>query len=166
LIYGLSAHGLSDRLDITKTEAANLIEKYFNTFNNLRQYLNGTETFGKDNLYIRGIAPTNRVRFFEEPKYNSDLEAIGRESKNFPIQEACASILKKALIMLTYKIAESYPEVSLHLPVHDEVLSSCKPEFAEEWLKVQESTMMDAAELFLGSRIAGAESKITEKWTK
>lgn len=166
LIYGLSAHGLSDRLEITKTEASDLITRYFNTFSNLRQYLDGTESFGKTNLYIRGIAPTNRVRFFEEPKYNSDLESIGRESKNFPIQEACASILKLALVMLSNKISSEKLEVNLHLPVHDEVLSSCRPEYAEEWLKIQESIMMDAAEVFLGCRLLGAESKITEKWNK
>lgn len=168
LIYGLSAHGLSDRLNITKTEAAELIEKYFSAFSNLRQYLSGTENFGKDNLYIRGMAPTNRIRFFSEPKYQSDLEAIGRESKNFPIQEACASILKLALIYLYNYIKDNNltDKVSLHLPVHDEVLSSCVPEIAEEWLAVQEKLMMDAAEVFLGCRILGTDSKITDKWTK
>ena len=166
LAYGLSYHGLSERLDITKQEAKDLIEKFFETFPNLRIYFDGTKAFSIANKYVRSLQPTGRIRFFSHPEFKSEEEAIGREGMNFAIQETNATILKIALIKLSKAIKRSRLRAKLHLPVHDEILSSCHKDDADEMLKLQEKCMIEAGEVFLGPGLLGVDSKILTKWSK
>jgi DNA polymerase I-like protein with 3'-5' exonuclease and polymerase domains len=54
----------------------------------------------------------------------------------------------------------------LHLPVHDETLSSCPRNKAEEWKEVQEKCMIDAADMFLEKGLLGVDTEILDRWTK
>ncbi len=166
LAYGLTHMGLADRLEITKTEALDLMAKFFKAFPRLEQFFDASEKSGQDKLYVRGLLPTGRIRFFEHPEHDQDNQAIGRAAKNFPIQECNASMLKIALVDLRERIiANNYPAM-IHLPVHDEILSSCHKDFAEEWVTIQEDAMKKAADQFIEPGMLGADTDILERWTK
>jgi len=166
LAYGLSHIGLADRLDITKEAALELMNRFFATFPNLKTFFTKSEEFGIENNYIVGLEPTKRIRFFHPPLNSGEKSAIGRQSKNFPIQEANGSMLKIALITLRkYIMLNNFP-AKLHLPVHDEILSSCAKDRAEEWLALQEKAMEEAADMFLEPGLLKVDSKIIERWKK
>lgn len=166
LAYGLTYHGLAERLDISKGEAKELIEKFFNTFTKLRGFFDLNSHFALNNRYIRGLAPANRIRRFTYPENSSEEEAMGREAKNFPIQEANASILKLALIYLAQRIERENLDVILHLPIHDEILSSCHKDFAVTYKQIQNEEMIRAAEVFLEKGLLGVDTEILDIWTK
>jgi len=142
--FGMTHIGLAGRLDKTKE----------------------SERFGIDNNYIIGAEPTSRIRFFHNPANDGEKQAIGREAKNFKIQAGNADMLKIALIKLrNYILKNNFPAV-LHLPIHDEILSSCPKDRAEEWSKIQTQAMRDAADLFLEPGLLTVGTKIMDRWTK
>lgn len=166
LSYGLGPQGLSDRLDISKKEAEDLIAKFFLAFPKLQGFLDGASDYGIQNLYIRSLPPTNRVRFYEHPQNSGDIASIGRASRNFKIQETNASMLKIAMVNLRKIIIDNNYPVKLHLPVHDEILSSAHKDFAERWKVIQDGEMRKAADLFLEPGLLGTDTTILDKWTK
>lgn len=166
LFYGIGPVGLSDRLGISNREAADLIDKFFTAFPKFKVFFNTNEQFGMNNNRIVGLAPTNRIRFFHPPTEPGEKSSIGRASKNFPIQEASASILKLALIKLRSRILAEDLEMKIHLPIHDEILSSCPKEDASTIALIQEEVMIEAAEEFLQKNLVDVDTKILNRWSK
>ena len=82
------------------------------------------------------------------------------------IQEACASIVKVALVNLRKLIIKHNYPVKLHLPVHDEILASAHKDFADQWKIIQDMEMRKAADLFLEEGLLGTDTTILDKWTK
>lgn len=142
------------------------MDTFFNTFSHLKSYFEVSKNFGIQNLYIRGLLPTGRVRFFEHPINDQDKASIGRCSMNYTIQEACATMLKISLVALRKIIIENNYPVKLHLPVHDEVLSSAHKDFSEKWKFIQDNEMRKAADIFLQPGLLGTDTVILDKWTK
>ncbi len=166
LAYGMSAFGLAERLDISKEDAQNMLEKFFKTFPKLKIMFDKNEAFAIQNNYIRGLSPIGRIRFFFHPANGGEESAIGRQGKNFPIQEYNASILKVALIKLRKKIKEDNLPYKIHLPIHDEILSSCHKDDAEDLMALQEQIMLEVADALIAPGLNKVESKITKMWEK
>jgi len=164
--FGMTYIGLADRLDINRREAKEMLDIYYDKFKALKIFFDEAERFGMNNKYIVGIPPTKRIRFFHEPLHNGELQAIGREAKNFRIQEAAASMVKIALIKLRKYIIDNNFPARLCLPIHDEILSTCLRDRSEEWKQVQERAMTEAADLFIEKGLLGVETKILDRWTK
>jgi DNA polymerase-1 len=122
--------------------------------------------FGARNLYIVGMSPIKRRRFFLYPRHSGEIGSIKRASMNFPIQSANADVLKIALIMMFEKIITENLPVKLHLPVHDEVLSSAEIDFIDEWVKIQEDIMIKAATIYIDEENVKVDTKILKQWTK
>jgi DNA polymerase I-like protein with 3'-5' exonuclease and polymerase domains len=166
LAYGLGPVGLAERLDITKVEAQELMDKFFAAFPHLHKFFDDNAESGMKNLYIRSLQPVGRIRFFHPAMNEGEKSAIGRQSKNYPIQETNASMLKIALVIMRQKIIREKFPAKLHLPVHDEVLSSCPRDKAKEWKKIQEDAMQKAANAFLDDGLLGVDTEILDRWTK
>ena len=126
IIYGLSAHGLAERLGISRQEAASYIEQYFRQYAGIKQYMSETIEFCKSHgyvetifgrrCYIKGINDKNgAIRQFSE-----------RAAINAPLQGAAADIIKRAMIKLD---AENMP---MTLQVHDELIFEVPEAEAEE----------------------------------
>jgi DNA polymerase I-like protein with 3'-5' exonuclease and polymerase domains len=164
--FGMTYIGLAERLNISRSEAKLMLDKYYDRFPNLSKFFKKSESFGMNNKYIVSAPPTKRIRFFHEPEHSGELQAIGREAKNFPIQETAASMVKVALIKLRkYIMDNDYPAILL-MPIHDEILSTCHKDNSEEWKEIQELAMKEAADLYLEDGLLGVDTKITDKWTK
>jgi len=164
--YGMTHIGLADRLDIDKKEAEKMLENYYKVFPNLKKFFDESETFGIAHNYIIGAPPTKRIRFFHPPVNSEERNAIGRQAKNFPIQEGNGSMLKIALIKLRKYIKKHKFPARLHLPVHDEILSSCHKDKQDEWARLQALAMEEAADMFLEKGLLKTDTKILDRWTK
>ena len=164
--FGMTYVGLAERLDKSRSEAKIILDFYYETFPALKKFFNESETSSIKNNFIIGPKPTNRIRFFHSPANEGERQAIGREGKNFPIQSCNAEMLKIALIKLRRYILENNFPAKLHLPVHDEILSSCHKSVAEQWANIQTQAMQEAADMFIEPGLLKTDTKILLKWTK
>lgn len=166
LLFGSSHIGLSERLNISRTEAKLLIDTYFETFPKLKIFFDISAKEGIDNNRVVGFPPTKRIRFYHPPLHDGEKQAIGRASKNFKIQEGAASMLKIALIKLRKYILQHNFPARLNLPVHDEILSSCHEDVTDQWVMIQELAMQEAADMYIEPGLLRTDTNILTKWTK
>lgn len=175
LNYGISAVGLSDDMNITKSEAAVLMERFFETFPKIKQFGLDAEaeatapnydSDGTPHYHIVGMEPTRRIRFFHPPEHSSDLGKIGRQGKNYKIQSCNADMVKIALINLRQRIIDEDLPVCINLSVHDQIICSARRDVAEYWKTIQEEELTAAADIFLEEGLLGADTMITEMWCK
>jgi len=172
LAYGMGPHKLSDTLDIPLKEASELINKYFEAFPSIKNFLTKLGNFGKRNGYILTYSPFRRKRFFSEwdgpattPK---DLGIIERASKNTPIQGSSADMTKLALVKVYDYIQANQlqDKVKIVMTVHDQIDTICRKDYAEEWSKMLTNLMQEAADVIITNKLLKAETEISEVWKK
>ena len=131
IIYGITAFGLAERLDISRTDAKELIESYFATYPKVKEYMQKsietarekgyTETIYHRRCYLRDINSHNAVvRGYAE-----------RNAINAPIQGSAADIIKIAMIAIARRFREEGLRSKMILQVHDELNFSVYPEEKE-----------------------------------
>ena len=131
IIYGISDFGLSRNLDIPLATAREYIEKYFNTYSAVKDYMNANVEFAKANGYVATL--TGRKRLIPEinsPNYN--LRQFGeRAAMNMPLQGSSADIIKIAMVNVDKALKEEGLKAKLILQVHDELVLEAPEEEAE-----------------------------------
>ncbi len=129
IIYGVSAFGLSNQTDLSRTEAKDLIETYYKTYPKLRNYISEQIDFARENGYVQTVL--GRRRYLKDINGSNQVVrgAAERNAVNAPIQGSAADIIKIAMINIHNKLeAENYKSKML-LQVHDElVFDAYKPE--------------------------------------
>ena len=129
IIYGISAFGLSHRLNIPRTEAKNLIDNYFSTFSSIRDYMDKSISIGREKGFVKTI--------FDRKRYLVDINSRNalirgnseRNAINAPIQGSAADIIKIAMIKIQNHFNSSNLKSRMILQVHDElVFDVYKPE--------------------------------------
>jgi DNA polymerase-1 len=122
LAYGLSSYGLAQQLDITPTEASALMEKYFQRFGGIQDYLKKVVHLARE----RGFTETllGRRRYLPELSHENRQrrEVAERMALNAPIQGSAADIIKIAMIRVSRALSESGLNSRLLLQVHDELI--------------------------------------------
>lgn len=132
IVYGISSFGLGQDLDISRKEAENYIEKYFNTYKQVKLYLDETVKFAKENGY--SVTMFGRKRPIDELKSSNYMtRSFGeRVAMNSPIQGTAADIMKLAMINVDRKLKAGGYKSRLVLQVHDElIIETLKEEFDE-----------------------------------
>jgi DNA polymerase I len=127
LMYGQSAFGLSETLNISRTDAAEYIEKYFTNFSKVKVYLDSLV----EECQISGHTKT----MFNRKRYLPDINSNNRQVKssaervaiNTPIQGTAADIIKKAMIDIDNKLKQEKLNSSMLLQVHDELIFEVDP---------------------------------------
>jgi DNA polymerase-1 len=161
---------LSETMEITMSEASALIEKYFEAFPNIKKFLNGMSKEGVKKGFIKTFAPWNRTRWFPEwQPFGMEMgirSRIERVSKNTPIQGTAADMTKHALILCDAYIKKHKVPAKLVMTVHDQIDTTCKEEYAEEWAEKLKELMEEAATHIMGNDLLKAEVEITNKWSK
>lgn len=139
IVYGMSAWGLSESINITPFEANMYIMKYFNTHHKVREFLDQIIIDAKNNGYTKTYF--NRVRYIPELQSgNKNLVAFGeRTAMNAPIQGTAADIIKIA--MVNVKKAMKGMKSILIAQVHDELLFDVYPGELEQLQKIVKETM-------------------------
>ncbi|MCQ2913569.1 MAG: DNA polymerase I [Alphaproteobacteria bacterium] len=123
IIYGISPFGLSQQLGITQNEAKEYIEKYFARFPEIKEYMEKTKEFAKQNGYV--LTPFGRKCFIDKTNKNGQAD---RAAINAPIQGGAADMLKKAMIIIPLKLKEQNLSAKMLLQVHDELIFEIKEE--------------------------------------
>ena len=122
IIYGQSAFGLSQNLGIPRKEAAEIIENYFNTYPNIKKYMNDTMQFARENGYVETIM--GRRRYLRD--INSANQTVRgfaeRNAINAPIQGSAADMIKIAMIRIHKEIKDQKLNSKMTMQVHDELV--------------------------------------------
>ena len=144
IIYGVSAFGLSNQTDLSRAEAKELIETYYETYPKLRSYMSEQVNFARDNGYVQTVL--GRRRYLKNINGNNAIVrgAAERNAVNAPIQGSAADIIKIAMINIHKKLSEENYQSKMLLQVHDElVFDVYNPEMDK--LKVMVKSEMENA---------------------
>ncbi len=147
IIYGESAFGLAQSLGISSAQAAEFIQRYFNAYPAVKEYLNGTVEFAKANGYVTTIFGRKReIPELKSPNYN--LRQFGeRAAMNMPLQGSSADIIKIAMIAVWQELKKRKMRSELILQVHDELVIDAVEEEAAEASEILKTCMEGAASL-------------------
>jgi DNA polymerase I len=122
IIYGVSAFGLSNQTDLSRSESAELIEAYYKSYPKLRQYIQNQIDFAREEGYVQTVL--GRRRYLKDINSANAMVRGGaeRNAVNAPIQGSAADIIKIAMINIHKRlIAENWKSKML-LQVHDELV--------------------------------------------
>jgi len=147
IVYGISSFGLSQDLSITKKEAAEYIDKYFETYPGIKTFLDDTVKHAKDMGYV--VTLFGRRRPIPELKSSNFMQrSFGeRVAMNSPIQGTAADIMKIAMIAVNRELEESKMKSRLVLQVHDELLVEAHKDEVEQVKAILKKQMEQAASL-------------------
>ncbi|MDO4339480.1 MAG: DNA polymerase I [Eubacteriales bacterium] len=147
IVYGISSFGLSQDLSITRKEAAEYIEKYFETYPKIKGFLDSMVAEGKEKGYVSTMF--GRRRPIPELKSNNFMQrSFGeRVAMNSPIQGTAADIIKIAMNRVYGRMAQEGLKSRLVLQVHDELLIETKKEELAAVSRILEEEMKGAARL-------------------
>ena len=122
IVYGISSFGLSQDLSITRKEAAQYIERYFETYPGIKEFLDDTVAHAKEMGYV--VTLFGRRRPVPELKSSNFMQrSFGeRVAMNSPIQGTAADIMKMAMIRVDQELKSRKMKSRLVLQVHDELL--------------------------------------------
>lgn len=147
IVYGISSFGLSQDLSISRKEAADYIEKYFQTYPKIKEFLDRTVKEAKDKGYVDTMF--GRRRPVPELKSSNYMQrSFGeRVAMNSPIQGTAADIIKIAMIRVNERLKREQRKARLLLQVHDELLIECPMEEVDQVCALLEEEMRGAASL-------------------
>ena len=147
IVYGISAFGLSDNLSISRKEAADYISSYFESYPQVKQFLDALVASAKETGY--SVTAFGRRRPIPELKAANFMQRqFGeRVAMNAPIQGTAADIIKIAMIRVDRRLRKEGFKSRLVLQIHDELLVETAPEEQEKVAVLLEEEMKHAADL-------------------
>ena len=147
IIYGISAFGLSQRLEIPRKEARELIDGYFESYPKIKEYMDGVVAKAREQGFVTTI--------FGRRRYLNDIDSRNavarglaeRNAVNAPIQGSAADIMKIAMIEVSRRFAAEGIRSRVILQVHDELVVDMLREERERVTAIVTEAMEGAAEL-------------------
>ena len=129
IIYGVSAFGLSNQTSLNRRESKELIEKYYEKYPKLKQYINNQISFARENGYVETLLGRRRYLRDINSRNSFVRSAAERNAINAPVQGSAADIIKIAMINIEKKLRNDGYNSKMLLQVHDElVFDVFKPE--------------------------------------
>jgi DNA polymerase-1 len=161
IIYGISAFGLSQRINISRTEAKDIIEAYFEKYPKIKQYMDTNINFAREHGYVETIMKRRR--------YLNDINSANavmrgyaeRNAINAPIQGSAADIIKVAMINIQRELEQQHFQSKMLLQVHDELLFDAKKDELEKLKSVVQYQMENAVKLSVPLTV---EVGVGENW--
>ncbi|SEL53662.1 DNA polymerase I [Maribacter orientalis] len=147
IIYGVSAFGLSNQTDLSRSEAKELIDTYYKTYPKLRNYMSEQVDFARENGYVQTVL--GRRRYLKDINGSNAIVrgAAERNAVNAPIQGSAADIIKIAMINIHKKLEEGNYKSKMLLQVHDELVFDIYNPELEELKTLIKSEMENAYKL-------------------
>jgi len=147
LIYGMSAFGLANQLDIPRKDAAEYVERYFERYPGVRKYMDETQAFADEKGYVETLFG-RRLYLPDIHAGNGMLrKAAQRTAINAPMQGTAADIIKRAMIDIDHWLAMGELDARMLLQVHDELVFEVKEGDLELLSEGVEFRMASAAAL-------------------
>lgn len=147
IVYGQTEHGLSTQLKITRKEANEFMNSYFDSYPNIRNYMDSLVEFCKENGYVKTIF--NRRRSIPEinDKNFMTREFGKRAAMNAPIQGSAADLIKIAMIKVKEAMKEANVESKMLLQIHDELIFLVPEKELDDMIALIRNAMEHAVEL-------------------
>lgn len=143
IVYGISDYSLSQDLKISRKEAKEYIDNYFEKFSGVHKYMNDVVEKAKEDGYVKTLF--NRRRNIPElQNSNYNIRAFGeRVALNMPIQGTSADIIKIAIVKIFNKFRELGIDAHIIVTVHDEIVVEAKNEEVDKVIKIIKTLMED-----------------------
>ena len=131
IVYGVSAFGLSNQTDLSRSEAKELIDTYYETYPKLKAYMSAQVDFARENGYVETVL--NRRRYLKDINSRNAMVRSGaeRNAVNAPIQGSAADIIKLAMINIHNRFKKEGFKSKMLLQVHDELVFDAHKEELE-----------------------------------
>ena len=144
IIYGISAFGLAERLQIPRKEAADLIEKYYRNYGQLKAYMEKVVADAKEKGYVETLL--HRRRYLKDINSgNAVVRAYAeRNAVNAPVQGSSADMIKLAMIAIDRRIRQEKMASRMILQVHDELVFNVPGSEVERLAALVEKEMKEA----------------------
>ncbi|RVG91290.1 DNA polymerase I [Sinorhizobium meliloti] len=153
IIYGISAFGLANQLSIERSEAGDYIKRYFERFPGIRDYMENTKAFARENGYVETIFG-RRAHYPDIRSSNPSMRAFNeRASINAPIQGSAADIIRRAMVKMEPALEAAKLSARMLLQVHDELIFEVEDGEIERTIPVIISVMENAAMPALDMRV-------------
>lgn len=144
IIYGAGSTNLSKQLGIKRAEAQHLIGQYFKEYQGLKNYMDETVEFARQNGYVKTLL--GRRRYIREINSKSSFERSNAErvAINSPIQGTAADLIKLAMVNIHRTLKSSSLQTRMILQVHDELVFDVPKNELEEVKPLIETLMKEA----------------------
>lgn len=158
IMYGMSAHGLTQATGMTRQEAQDFIDKYFNIRSKLKEYLDKLVEQAKTQGYVETIFGRRRpMPDIKSPNFMV-REGAKRMAMNMPIQGTEADIMKLAMLKLEEELPKGAKQI---LQVHDSIMIECPKEMADEVAELGRESMENIYDLPVRLKV---DQHITTRW--
>ena len=161
IVYGISDYGLSQNLGITRKEAQEFIDKYFDKYPDIKTYMEEIVREAKDKGYVETL--WHRRRYLPDINArNFNIRSFAeRTAINTPIQGSAADILKIAMINMSKRLKEEEMEATMLLQVHDELVFEAPKSEIPKLEQVVREVMENAVKLSVPLK---ADSSYGDSW--
>jgi DNA polymerase-1 len=149
IVYGVSAFGLSQQTNLSRTESKELIDTYYSSYPQLKQYISKQVNFAREHGYV--VTVLGRRRYLKDINSQNTVVrgAAERNAVNAPIQGSAADIIKLAMIQIHRKIKEGNWKSMMLLQVHDELVFDVLKSEKEAFEKMVKTEMENAFDIGL-----------------
>lgn len=155
IVYGISDYGLSENLSISRAEAKEIIETYYDRYPGVSDYIDGIIREAKEKGFVETIF--HRRRYLPDiNSRNFNLRSFAeRTAMNTPIQGSAADILKVAMVKVAKRLKDENLEAKMLLQVHDELVFEAPEREIPRLEKIVEETMENAIDLSVPLTVEG-----------
>jgi DNA polymerase-1 len=144
IVYGISAFGLANQLGIAREEAGAYIKKYFERFPGIRDYIEESKSYAKQNGYVLTLFG-RKCHYPEIRASNASVRSFNeRAAVNARLQGSAADIIRRAMIRMEDALAKKKLSAQMLLQVHDELVFEVPDAEVERSLPVIKAVMEDA----------------------
>ncbi|SDB94690.1 DNA polymerase I [Pelagirhabdus alkalitolerans] len=147
IVYGISDYGLSQNLNISRKEAKAFIDRYFDSYPGVKEYMDDIVHQAKQDGYVTTLMQRRRYLPEITSRNFNQRSFAERTAMNTPIQGSAADIIKKAMIDLDHYLKEHQFKARLLLQVHDELILEAPQEELEQLKEVVPEIMSNTVEL-------------------
>lgn len=153
IIYGVSAFGLSQQSSLSRTEAAEVIKSYFETYPGIRAYMDRQMEFAREHGYVETLMGRRRYLRDINSKNQMVRGQAERNAINTPIQGTAADIIKKAMIDIFEVFEKEKFRSAMILQVHDELVFDAHKSELEVITPIITEKMQNAVKLAVELKI-------------
>jgi DNA polymerase-1 len=147
IMYGIGPYGLASRLEMTQTEAKEIIARYFERFPNVRRYIDETIAQAKKDGYVSTLCGRRRYIPDINSKNHTIRQNAERQAINMPIQGTAADMIKLAMVRLDAELTRQAFHAAMILQVHDELVLEVPTKEVESLRPLVQTTMCEALPL-------------------
>ena len=147
ILYGISAFGLSQQLDCSRTEAKQLIDDYFAAFPKIQSFIEAQKQFAREHLYVETLF--GRKRYLPDiVSHNATVRAFAeRNAVNAPVQGTAADIIKIAMVAIHRELKQRGLKAQMIMQVHDELNFNVPVDEVEQVRRIVVENMQNAVHL-------------------